>query len=127
MDDFGTGYSSLSYLKRFSVDTLKIDRSFIRDIVTSPDDRTVVSAIIAMAHRMGIRVVAEGVENEAQMAYLTTLNCDQIQGYMIARPMAPNDAREWLRAVREKGPLPGTSHTSRLPIISEEHLAAMSD
>jgi EAL domain-containing protein (putative c-di-GMP-specific phosphodiesterase class I) len=127
VDDFGTGYSSLSYLKRFSVDTLKIDRSFIQDLVINPDDRTVVSAIIAMAHLMGIRVVAEGVENEAQMAYLSTLNCDQVQGYMIARPMAASDATEWLRLAREKGPMPGTSHTSRLPVLSKADLASMAD
>ncbi|MFW2403266.1 MAG: diguanylate cyclase domain-containing protein [Gammaproteobacteria bacterium] len=127
VDDFGTGYSSLSYLKRFSVDTLKIDRSFIRDIAASPDDRTVVSAIIAMAHRMGIRVVAEGVETEAQLAYLTTLNCDQIQGYMIARPMPAEDAGEWLSAARNKGQTPGTSHTSRLPVLSEDDILSMPD
>ncbi|MBT8443892.1 MAG: diguanylate cyclase [Gammaproteobacteria bacterium] len=127
VDDFGTGYSSLSYLKRFSVDTLKIDRSFVRDIVTNPDDRTVVSAIIAMAHRLGIRVVAEGVETEAQLGYLSTLNCDQVQGYFIARPMAAKDAGDWLRAVHAKGPIPGTSDTSRLPVLSEEDLLSMSD
>jgi len=127
VDDFGTGYSSLSYLKRFSVDTLKIDRSFIRDVVTNSDDRTVVSAIVAMAHRMGIRVVAEGVETEAQLAYLSTLQCDQIQGYLIARPMPADEAGEWLSAARERGPFPGTSHTSRLPVLSGDDLLSMAD
>ncbi|MGI9343730.1 MAG: EAL domain-containing protein [Gammaproteobacteria bacterium] len=120
VDDFGTGYSSLSYLKRFSVDTLKIDRSFIRDINKNPDDRTVVSAIIAMAHRLGIRVVAEGVEKEAQLAYLATLECDQMQGYLIARPMPVDEAGEWLAAARQRGPLSGTSDTGRLPVLRDE-------
>ncbi len=125
VDDFGTGYSSLSYLKRFSVDSLKIDRSFIRDVANSADDRTVVSAIVAMAHHMGIRVVAEGVETADQLRSLTELNCDQIQGYLIARPMPAEDASDWLRAARNRGPIPGTSDTSRLPVLSDRELASM--
>ncbi len=125
VDDFGTGYSSLSYLKRFSVDSLKIDRTFVSDISRNADDRTVVSAIIAMAHRMGIRVVAEGVETEQQLKCLAELNCDEIQGYLISRPMTAEDATDWLRAARERGPIPGTSDTSCLPVMSEDDLATM--
>jgi EAL domain-containing protein (putative c-di-GMP-specific phosphodiesterase class I) len=107
VDDFGTGYSSLNYLKRFSVDTLKIDRSFVRELAVNSDDGTVVAAIIAMAHRMGIRVVAEGVETEAQLGFLRSLQCDEVQGYLFAKPMPADQAEAWLRAASRKSPLPG--------------------
>ncbi len=87
IDDFGTGYSSLSYLKRFTIDTLKIDRSFIRDVNTDQDDAEIVKAIIAMAHALRMNVVAEGVENVGQMAFLKQLNCDQIQGFLFSKPI----------------------------------------
>jgi EAL domain-containing protein (putative c-di-GMP-specific phosphodiesterase class I) len=107
VDDFGTGYSSLNYLKRFSVDTLKIDRSFVRELAVNSDDGTVVAAIIAMAHRMGIRVVAEGVETEAQLGFLRSLQCDEVQGYLFAKPMPADEAEAWLRAASQKSPMPG--------------------
>ncbi|NVD74513.1 EAL domain-containing protein [Duganella sp. BJB1802] len=87
IDDFGTGYSSLAYLKRFPVDALKIDISFIRDVTSNPDDAAVVDTIIAMAHSLKLEVVAEGVETEAQLAYLGRQRCDQIQGYHYSRPL----------------------------------------
>jgi diguanylate cyclase (GGDEF)-like protein len=87
IDDFGTGYSSLAYLKRFPVDTLKIDIAFIREVTSSPDDAAVVDAIIAMAHSLNLDVVAEGVETAAQAAYLARRRCDQIQGYFFSRPL----------------------------------------
>ncbi len=87
MDDFGTGYSSLSYLKRFTIDILKIDRSFIADVNSDPDAAEIVKAIIAMAHALKLTVVAEGVENEQQMDFLTRLNCNEIQGYLISKPI----------------------------------------
>lgn len=103
VDDFGTGYSSLNYLKRFSIDTLKVDRSFVRDITLGSSDATVVAAIIAMAHRMGIRVVAEGVETEAQHNFLRNLQCDEVQGYLFARPMPVDESTEWLQSASQEG------------------------
>ena len=87
IDDFGTGYSSLNYLKSFPVDRLKIDRSFIKDILSSPDDDAIVSAVIGMAASLRLGVVAEGVETEAQLGVLRSKNCDEIQGYFLSRPI----------------------------------------
>jgi len=86
IDDFGIGYSSLSYLKRWRVDALKIDRSFVRDVVTDPSDLAIVSAIIAMARHLHIEVVAEGIEGWQQLEKLRQLGCTYAQGYLFARP-----------------------------------------
>ena len=89
IDDFGTGYSSLSYLKRFAINHLKIDQSFIRDVTTDPDDAALVQAIISMAHSLGIQTVAEGVETWEQRAFLLEHGCDAMQGYYFSRPVPP--------------------------------------
>jgi EAL domain-containing protein (putative c-di-GMP-specific phosphodiesterase class I) len=97
IDDFGTGYSSLAYLQRFPVDELKIDRAFINDLTIRPDQRTLVSAMVAMGKALGLRVVAEGVETTAQLETLRELGCDRAQGYLFATPQAPRDVTPLLR------------------------------
>jgi len=98
IDDFGTGYSSLSYLRRFPINTLKIDRSFVSDITTNPDAAAIVVTIISMARTLGIRTIAEGVETVEQQSFLREQGCYAAQGYHIAKPMPAADMDCWLRA-----------------------------
>ena len=96
-DDFGTGYSSLSYLKHFDVDALKIDRTFVRDLPHDRGDAAIVTAVVALGHAMGLRVVAEGVETAEQMAMVTRLGCDEMQGFHFSRPLPPEKLERFLR------------------------------
>jgi EAL domain-containing protein (putative c-di-GMP-specific phosphodiesterase class I) len=88
IDDFGTGYSSLSYLKKFPVSKLKIDRSFINDVPANVSDSAIATAIISMARHLNLKVIAEGVENEQQLAFLRVQRCDQIQGFYLSKPLS---------------------------------------
>ena len=97
MDDFGTGYSSLSYLKKFPIDVIKIDRSFIKDIPDNQDDMEITSAVIAMARNLHLKVVAEGIETPAQLAFLRRQRCDIGQGYLFDKPIPGNHLSDALR------------------------------
>src|SRR5471030_2851758 len=96
IDDFGTGYSSLAYLKRFPIDKLKIDIAFVREVTSNPDDAAIVLAIINMAHSMKLEVIAEGVEKDAQLAYLRRHGCDEMQGFYFSRPVPQEEFEQML-------------------------------
>jgi len=106
IDDFGTGYSSLSYLTTLPISELKIDRSFVMDLGNTPQSGAVVSAIIALARALGLRVIAEGVENVTQMEVLNNLGCHICQGYLFARPMPPAQVEQWVRDTLNTQSLP---------------------
>ena len=103
IDDFGTGYSSLSYLKRFPIDILKVDRSFVMDIPNDLDDMAITAAVVAMAHKLNLRVVAEGIETKDQLDFLRSNRCEYGQGYLIARPMPISDLESYIQLPRKTG------------------------
>jgi len=107
IDDFGTGYSSLAYLKSFALDYLKIDSSFVADMERDINDAALIAAVIAMAHRLGLRVVAEGVETEAQLEHLRHLQCDEVQGFLLSKPVTGTEA--------------GALLFSETPLLAPEH------
>jgi EAL domain-containing protein (putative c-di-GMP-specific phosphodiesterase class I) len=112
IDDFGTGYSSLVYLKRFPVDALKIDRSFITGLLEHHDDRAIVVAVIRLAEALGLTAVAEGVETEAQADWLRSHDCTTAQGYLFARPLPPDECERMLRAQLDR-----TARAGALPNV----------
>src|SRR5690606_11544930 len=97
IDDFGTGYSSLAYLKRLPVQTLKIDNSFVRHMQEDEQDEIIVNSTVHLAHNLGLKVVAEGIESQQLLDKLAAPGCDEAQGYFIARPMTEEQAEQWLR------------------------------
>ena len=109
VDDFGTGYSSLAYLRRLPIDEIKIDRSFVQGMGTDLSDLAIVRAIVDLGHSLSLRVVAEGVEEEAARDALREMNCDQAQGFLISRPMPLDKFDAWIR------PAPSAFTTRRRP------------
>ena len=101
IDDFGTGYSSLSYLKRFPIDALKIDRSFVKDLGTDSDDAAICAAVLAMARQLGLNVVAEGVETQEQLDFLRQHGCHQIQGFLCSPALSVSDFSAMLNRITE--------------------------
>ena len=97
IDDFGTGYSSMSLMKQFPIDTIKIDRSFVRDLPQDSEDQAIAQAIIGMGKALGMTVVAEGVETVEQQAFLRSNRCDEMQGYLFSRPVPPRELAKLLR------------------------------
>jgi EAL domain-containing protein (putative c-di-GMP-specific phosphodiesterase class I) len=120
LDDFGTGYSSLSHLKRFPIDHLKIDQSFVRDITTDPDSAVICSTVIGLAHSLKMTVIAEGVETEAQMQYLRRQRCDEMQGYFFSKPVPAQEFAQLLAEDRRLAlPKPEQTQRSVLPANDE--------
>lgn len=112
IDDFGTGYSSLGRLKSLPLDTLKIDRSFITDVTTDPNSASLVLALVTLAHNLGLKVIAEGVETEEQLKFLKLIRCDEYQGYLLSKPVPRSDFLELVK--RESGALPGSPTAAHL-------------
>ena len=111
IDDFGTGYSSLSYLRQFPVHKLKIDRSFIQNVTSNPDDASIAAAIIGLARSLNLKVIAEGVEDEAQMSFLREHQCDEIQGYYFSKPLNIVEVPHTLRNARLQRALSASNGT----------------
>ena len=121
IDDFGTGYSSLSYLKRFPIDTLKIDKTFVDDVTTNKDDAAIAKAIVMMGHALDVTVIAEGVETPQQLEYLTSLGCDYMQGYLFSPPLSKESFTELLmEQLRVTTPSVERGTRRLQPLVNEE-------
>ena len=116
VDDFGTGYSSLAYLQRLPVDEVKIDKSFVLDLATEKGNVAIVRAIVDLGHNLGLRVVAEGVEDQRSMDILASLGCDTAQGYLVSRPLPTEVFEQWLAAPTH-GPSPITAALPRPRLV----------
>ncbi len=113
VDDFGTGYSSLNYLKRFPLDSLKLDKSFVRDVTEDPADAAIAAAVVSIAETLGLTLIAVGIETEEQLAFFRTRGCPRGQGFLFGRPMAAGDFHDFLRKATVH-PLPQPAHRSAL-------------
>lgn len=124
IDDFGTGYSSLSYLRRLPARQLKIDRSFVRDLDSSLDAQAIVEAVVRLAHALGLKVVAEGVETQDQADILAQLHCDELQGFLFARPMSEHTLMKWLGQRQSASHVPAVGHVPSASPSEEARLEA---
>lgn len=121
VDDFGVDYASFNYLKQFPLDWIKIDRSFIKDVATNPNDAAIVNAIISLAHSLGLQVLPEGIEDETQLAFITRRHSDAAQGFYFAPPMANEELKKWLRNPRLPD-LPVTSKQRSILIVEDDYV-----
>lgn len=125
LDNFGSGHSSLSYLKRFPLDWLKLDRSFLRDLITSPDDAAIVTSVISLAHSLGLKIMAVGVETESQLAFLRQQQCDAAQGYYFGAGLPVDSTTAWLQRFKPAALAPESTVRSVLVVDDDEAITLL--